>query len=212
MSTAPPGSENQKAPPGRRARRIAEARSRVANLALDLFAAHGFAATTVEDICAAAQISRSSFFRYYDGKESVLFAQLVESHRWVLEQLRSRPAGEAPLVSVMTVCRNGMWPQLDRRRLRTLRSILASEPALRYTQRLQLVNTFTDELAECLAQRSPERPTVEIRLTTDLAVSWMQWAIVAHMRDGRPLAEHFDVVFSATEQLARQFEMAMAKR
>jgi AcrR family transcriptional regulator len=49
-----------------------ETRERLAATALDLFEAHGYDATTVEDIARAAGVSHMTFFRYFPTKESVL--------------------------------------------------------------------------------------------------------------------------------------------
>ena len=46
--------------------------SEISQLALDLFSAQGYDNTTVEDVCAAANISRTTFFRYFRSKEDVL--------------------------------------------------------------------------------------------------------------------------------------------
>jgi AcrR family transcriptional regulator len=46
----------------------------VARTALELFAVHGFDATSVDQIAAAAGISRSTFFRQFGSKEDVVFA------------------------------------------------------------------------------------------------------------------------------------------
>lgn len=46
----------------------------VARVALELFAKAGFEATSVEQIAAAAGISRSTFFRQFRSKDDVLFA------------------------------------------------------------------------------------------------------------------------------------------
>jgi len=43
--------------------------------ALRLFEEQGYAVTTVEQIAEAANISRATFFNYFDGKEAVVFDQ-----------------------------------------------------------------------------------------------------------------------------------------
>ena len=48
-------------------------RERVQDIALELFANRGYDATSVEDIAAAAGLSRSTFFRLYGSKEAVVF-------------------------------------------------------------------------------------------------------------------------------------------
>jgi AcrR family transcriptional regulator len=48
-------------------------RAEVATTAIRLFLDRGFDETTVDDICAAAGLSRRSFFRYFPAKEDVVF-------------------------------------------------------------------------------------------------------------------------------------------
>lgn len=49
-------------------------RERLVEAAVDLFTAHGYAATTVEDIALRAGVSPRTFFRHFPDKEEVLFA------------------------------------------------------------------------------------------------------------------------------------------
>lgn len=56
-------------PAGRRRLRRA-----LAAAAVDLFAVNGYEATTVDEIAAAAGVGRRTFFRYFDTKDDVLFA------------------------------------------------------------------------------------------------------------------------------------------
>ncbi|OLZ61535.1 TetR family transcriptional regulator [Amycolatopsis keratiniphila] len=56
-------------PAGRRRLRRA-----LAAAAVDLFVAKGYEATTVDEIAAAAGVGRRTFFRYFDAKDDVLFA------------------------------------------------------------------------------------------------------------------------------------------
>ena len=49
-------------------------RTRLLEDALVVLSRHGYATTRVEDICAAASISRATFYRYFDGKDEVFDA------------------------------------------------------------------------------------------------------------------------------------------
>jgi TetR/AcrR family transcriptional repressor of nem operon len=46
-------------------------RDRIVMAGIDLFRRQGYVATTVDEICAAAGVSKGSFFHYFSGKESL---------------------------------------------------------------------------------------------------------------------------------------------
>jgi AcrR family transcriptional regulator len=58
-------------PQGLRARKKVQTRLALARAAMQLFEERGYAATTVDDIAAAANVSRRTFFRYFSTKEEV---------------------------------------------------------------------------------------------------------------------------------------------
>ncbi|MFV0320026.1 MAG: TetR/AcrR family transcriptional regulator [Microbacterium sp.] len=60
-------------------------RTAVISAALELFHEHGFEATSVEQIAKAANVSRSTFFRQFGGKEDVVFAD----HEVLLDEVRA---------------------------------------------------------------------------------------------------------------------------
>jgi len=68
----------------RRERKKIKTRRRLLQAALQLFRQHGYDATTVEQIAEAADVAKSTFFNYFETKETILPA-LTE---WRLEQLK----------------------------------------------------------------------------------------------------------------------------
>ena len=78
--------------PDRRQRRSLQIRQRLFRAALDLFAQHGFADTTVEDITNAADVGKGTFFNYFPSKDHILLAfaemQLAKLQA-IIENLRS---------------------------------------------------------------------------------------------------------------------------
>ncbi|MFI2423069.1 TetR/AcrR family transcriptional regulator [Streptomyces sp. NPDC018955] len=83
--------------PGLRELKKQRTRDALVRAALELIATRGYEGTTVDDIAAAVDVSQRTFFRYFASKEEVAFfvPRLAESH--VIEAVRERPPGEAPL-------------------------------------------------------------------------------------------------------------------
>jgi AcrR family transcriptional regulator len=68
----------QQSQPGLRERKKAAARANVLEIAHRLFHENGFDATTLEQICSEALISKRTFFRYFRDKESLVFPNREE--------------------------------------------------------------------------------------------------------------------------------------
>src|SRR6202161_4494609 len=85
--------------PGLRLRKRQQTRERLTRVAMALFLDRGFEATTLDDIAAAADISRRSFFHYFASKEDVVFAWQEESTAALITAVATRPAGESMLAA-----------------------------------------------------------------------------------------------------------------
>ena len=83
---------------GLRQRKKARTRAAIREQALRLFGDQGFDATTVEQIAAAAEVSPSTFFRYYPAKEDVLAGDGVDA--LAVEAIAAQPPGLGPLAAV----------------------------------------------------------------------------------------------------------------
>src|ERR1700678_3423705 len=73
--------------PSLRQRNKARARSEIAAAALRLFSDKGFSGVTVDQIVAAAGVSRRTFFRYFETKEDALLADYPELTATLTERL-----------------------------------------------------------------------------------------------------------------------------
>ncbi|MFX4292909.1 TetR/AcrR family transcriptional regulator [Streptomyces bohaiensis] len=69
-------------------------RSRIAEVAEEMFATEGFEATTVEAIADRVGMSKRSFFRYFASKEDVVLHPYERLGERFEERLLARPAGE----------------------------------------------------------------------------------------------------------------------
>jgi AcrR family transcriptional regulator len=81
-------------PLGLRERKKIKTRQAIRREALRLFDANGYAATTVEQIAEAAEVSPSTFFRYFPSKESLLLADDLDP--LVLEAFMAQPPDLSP--------------------------------------------------------------------------------------------------------------------
>ncbi|MGW1993330.1 TetR family transcriptional regulator [Embleya sp. NPDC001921] len=85
---------------GLRERKKERTREALVDAALELFLRKGYDATTIDEIVAAVEVSRRTFFRYFAGKEEVALARAIEFEGLFLEALTARPAEEAPLTAL----------------------------------------------------------------------------------------------------------------
>jgi AcrR family transcriptional regulator len=74
-------------------------RQRLATAAFEQFLTHGFDNTTVDQIAAAAGLSRRTYFRYFATKEDVIFPEHDRLRAVVAAELERRQ-GEDPLTAV----------------------------------------------------------------------------------------------------------------
>ncbi|HEY0718346.1 MAG TPA: TetR family transcriptional regulator [Streptosporangiaceae bacterium] len=104
-------------PGGLRERKKARTRATIRSEALRLFREQGYQATTVEQIAAAAEVSPSTFFRYFPTKEDVVLQDDMES--MMVEALERQPPGlglvaatRAAMRAVSGTLSEEQWDQL----------------------------------------------------------------------------------------------------
>lgn len=139
--------------PGLRERKKRRTRRAIQHHALRLFAEQGYERTTVEQIAAAAEVSPSTFFRYYPTKEDVV---LTDDYDPLFYQaVLDRPADEKPLEAVHNAML-ALMPQMvaeaaedTRERLRLVLSV----PAVR-GRVIQGTAETVDLIATALAKRA----------------------------------------------------------
>jgi AcrR family transcriptional regulator len=99
--------------------------------ALRLFASQGYAATTVEQIAATAEVSPSTFFRYYPNKESVALYDSLDP--LLISTFLSQPS-ELGVIAALRVAIGETFHRLSpgqRGRALERGALIRSVPALR---------------------------------------------------------------------------------
>jgi AcrR family transcriptional regulator len=69
-------------------------RGELTQLAVDLFVEKGYDETTIDDLAAAAGMSKRTFFRYFASKEDLVMGKYEVLGEQLAEDLAARPAGE----------------------------------------------------------------------------------------------------------------------
>ncbi|MDH6677064.1 AcrR family transcriptional regulator [Rhodococcus sp. LBL1] len=135
----------------------ADFRVHVANQAIRLFAEHGYEATTVDQVAAAAGVSRRTFFRQFRSKEDVIFAD----HESLLEQAAAYLATttEDPWVAVCEAARLVFDRFRENRELSVRRyQVVQRVPALRERELVtghRYERLFTDYLRGAVPSAKP---------------------------------------------------------
>jgi AcrR family transcriptional regulator len=90
-------------PCGLRERKKARTRAAIRQHALRLFREQGYAETTVEQIAEAAEVSPSTFFRYFPTKEDVVLRD--EFDPMAVERFEAQPPGLSPIAALRAAMR-----------------------------------------------------------------------------------------------------------
>ncbi len=78
-------------------------RSELAQLAVSLFVDKGYDETTIDDLAAAAGMSKRTFFRYFASKEELVMGKYEYFGEQLVDDLAARPADEPVWVSLRQV-------------------------------------------------------------------------------------------------------------
>jgi AcrR family transcriptional regulator len=171
--------------------RTSKTRTDIVGAAIELFERAGFAATTIEQVVAAAGVSRRTFFRYFPSKEAVLFAEFTARQKRATERLRARPSDEPPLESLITVFRSMCDEPIDTKHVKSVRRIVADSQVLRDRQQRIFVDDFAQELTHVLSERGGSESTVALHAVVLSAVACIEVATMAHLRHPRSSVRAF---------------------
>ena len=124
-------------PASLRERKKAKTRLAIREHAMALFEQHGYEKTTVEQIAAAAEVSSSTFFRYFPSKEEVVLQDDYDT--LLIAAFHAQPADVPPLRAL-------------RNAIHEVYSSVSGEDRAREAQRTRLMTEVPELRARLLAQ------------------------------------------------------------
>ena len=176
-----PGPAGQPSPgrPGLRERKKARTRAAIREHALRLFREQGYDATTVEQIAEAAEVSPSTFFRYFPTKEDVVLQDDMDL--LFMDVFRAQPADLGPLAAMRAALRAAFAALAadDLAQLQEAMELAVAVPAVRARMLEEFART-SQVIAQAVADRSG-------KAASDFAVQAFAGAVV-----GIAMAAWFD--------------------
>ena len=153
--------------PGLRERKKRATRIAIRDAAMRLFADHGFAGTTMDQIAEAADVSRATVFTYFPTKEEIVFGDAGVAIDGLAARLAAEHEGTVAVVRVwLTELVGWFEPEL------VLQQRLAREVPLIGARRLQLFGEAERIIADAL----------EVELGHELAARLSAASLVAALR------------------------------
>lgn len=186
--------------PGLRERKKAKTRSAIQRHALRLFREQGYHETTVEQVAEAAEISPSTFFRYFHTKESVVLWDDLDP--LFFAAFRSQPAEVSPATALRTAARSvfEQVPDEAMREQRERAELLLRVPELRAAALDQFVEAVP-LICRLVAERTGRSPDdVAVRAFAGAVMGVAFAVILAAAEDpSSDLLEALDAGFAQLE-------------
>ena len=151
-------------PVGLRERKKVKTRAAIQHEALRLFRLQGYEETTVEQIAEAAEVSPSTFFRYFPSKEDLVLTDDYDP--LILETCRAQPAELGPVEAVRRGLRT-VFEGMDGQELADMRDraeLALLVPDLRAAMLDQLALVIR-QLTDVVAERG-KRPSGDFEVAT----------------------------------------------
>jgi AcrR family transcriptional regulator len=147
---------------GLRERKKVRTRSAIQHAALQLFRERGYENTTVSEIAAAAEVSQSTFFRYFGSKEALVFQD--EFDDLLIEAFKRQPPELSPLQAIRSAIREGfaeITPEEAGDAVERM-TLVMNVPEVRAAVAGELVESI-DRVADLCARRM-RRPAEDMRV------------------------------------------------
>jgi AcrR family transcriptional regulator len=203
MSSTPPD-DPTRARPTLRERKKTRTRFAIQQEALRLFREQGYSATTVEQIADAAEVSPSTFFRYFPTKDTVVLTDDYDPV--IIERFRAQPPGLAVVPAFRAAFREtfATVPQDQLQAAEERNALIVSVPELRAAFVEFLLNGV-QQIAELVAERTG-RPHDDLEVVA--ATGALLGVIVSsYLLTGRSMLQRLETIDAQLAHLETGFTL-----
>ena len=156
-----------------------DARERLQQAALELFAEQGFAATTVPEITARAGLTTRTFFRHFADKREVLFADDADVPAIAAKMMAEAPPSADPLAMLVEGLRIVAETRFEPRKaaLRERRELVRTDGSLQERE-LRKRAAMSEAIQQGFEARGVDAPRATLlaeTCVTLISVSLVEW-------------------------------------
>jgi AcrR family transcriptional regulator len=195
---------------GLRERKKVRTREAIEDAALELFEEQGFEVTTVEEIAARADVSTTTFFRYFPTKADVVLSDHGEQLPALRDAILGRPSEETALVAVWRSISEEWLAAVDPARTARKAKVVATSDALSGLS-FHRGHQWLTVIADALAQRQgrdpdDERASLAARVALEALGSAVERWIASGCRDDLDVAvdRSFESMIEVCGELAQR--------
>lgn len=146
------------------------ARGRLEEAALELYAGRGYENTTVAEIAERAGLTERTFFRYFADKREVLFEGGGALREVIVTTVADAPDSAAPIDAVAAGIEAAAAVLQERRDLaRHRQAIIVANPELQERELIKMAS-FATAIAEALHERGVSEPAASLTAEAGIAV------------------------------------------
>ena len=172
----------------------------------------GFDQVTIDDIAAEVEVSKTTFYRYFETKEDALLGKSSHKADGLADALAERPADEPTMVAVRTAMMSFVRSyEHDRDRSLAVGRLIRTTPSLQ-ARNLEHQAAFESVLADFVRTRleagAPPDPELRSRVVAAIIVATIRSAI-DHWRDTDG-AEHLHDVMDASLAMLAEDRAALS--
>jgi AcrR family transcriptional regulator len=182
---------------GARERKRCQTLQRITEAGLRLFIEHGYEATTLDAITAAAGISRRTFFYYFKSKEDIVLAWQINASDILLAAVRKESPDQIPF-DVLRNCLLGLISQYQSEEILVIDRLIRSTATLRARKQVNyVIQEQALYAAMCELWPQPQR-RVALRQVAMVCMGAMRLAIEAWSLEGgkRPIKKYLQEAFA----------------